>query len=74
MGKEEQSRTDIVALNAGLVIYLRDKSKSIREGYELAIELIKNGKALEKLEDWVKYQNTETQKGLAVLDALKKRV
>ncbi|TYC87599.1 MULTISPECIES: anthranilate phosphoribosyltransferase [Acetobacterium] len=73
-GKETKTREDIVALNAGLILYLRDKAPSIREGYEMALELIHNGAAWEKLKTWVNYQNRDGVKGLKILSALEKKV
>jgi anthranilate phosphoribosyltransferase len=73
-GKETRTREDIVALNAGLVLYLRDKADSIRGGYEMALELIRNGAAWDKLKAWVKYQNREDLKGLLTLQELEERV
>ena len=72
-GKETKTREDIVALNTGLVLYLRDKATSIREGYEMAIELIHNGASWEKLQTWVNYQNQDSQKGLNKLKRLEER-
>lgn len=73
-GQETKTREDIVALNAGLILYLRDKAPSIREGYELALELIHNGAAWEKLKTWVKYQNRDQLKGLSTLSDLEAKV
>lgn len=69
-GQESKTREDIVALNAGLVLYLRNKAPSIREGYEMAIELIHNGSAWEKLKRWVEVQNRDPVKGLMKLEKL----
>lgn len=73
-GKETRTREDIVALNAGLILYLRDKASSIREGYEMSLELIHNGKAWDKLKSWVKYQNRDGQQGIATLEKLAEKV
>ncbi|MCG2729861.1 MAG: hypothetical protein L6276_06195 [Acetobacterium sp.] len=73
-GKETKTREDIVALNAGLILYLRDKAASIREGYEMALELIHNGKAWEKLKTWVEFQNRDGQHGLKILADLEEKV
>lgn len=73
-GKETKTREDIVALNAGLVLYLRDKASSIREGYEMSLELIHNGKAWAQLKTWVKHQNRDGLRGLMTLSALEEQV
>jgi len=44
------SKRDIVLLNSGAAIYAANKTKTIKEGVELARECIDSGKALKKLE------------------------
>lgn len=65
--KDDEARQDIVCLNAALIFYMMGLSSSIREGCIYAKEIIASGSALNKLKDWVKEQNRETQKGLAKL-------
>ncbi len=50
-------KSDIVALNAGAVIYLSGLAKSHVEGVLNAKEFIKSGKVLEKLNELVKFTN-----------------
>ncbi len=73
-GMETKTREDIVALNAGLIIYIRDKAPSIRDGYELALELIHNGNAWGQLVKWVTYQNRDSLKGVQILNAVEEKV
>ena len=40
-----------VGLNAGAVLYLSGKVKTLKEGYDLALDSIASGKALKKLEE-----------------------
>ena len=40
-----------VGLNAGAVLYLCGKAKTLKEGYDMAIEAIMSGKTLSKLEE-----------------------
>ena len=47
---EKGPKRDFVLMNAGAVIYVSGKAKSIKEGIELAKESIDSGKAKEKLE------------------------
>jgi anthranilate phosphoribosyltransferase len=63
MGKDNSSRTDIACLNTGLIFYLTGKTDSIRDGYEYALELVKSGKAIKKLQDWVRIQCDNSEKG-----------
>ena len=64
------ARSDIVCLNAGLILYLMNLSESIQEGCKQAKEIIFSGQALEKLKEWVMAQNTEPELGLAKLNNL----
>ena len=38
-----------IGLNAGAVLYLCGKVKTLKDGYDMAIDAIENGKTLEKL-------------------------
>ena len=51
------AKTDIVLLNAGAAIYVGSKAKSIAEGIEIAREMIKSGKALQKLTEFKTLSN-----------------
>lgn len=51
------AKTDIVLLNAGAAIYVGGKAKSIAEGIEIAREMIKSGKALQKLAEFKTLSN-----------------
>ena len=46
---------DIVAVNAGAAIYTGGKAANLEEGVEKAFELLKNGAARAKLDDFVQY-------------------
>ena len=40
-----------VGLNAGAVLYLSGKAKTLKDGYDMAVSAIESGKALRKLEE-----------------------
>ena len=40
-----------VGLNAGAVLYLSGKAKTLKDGYDLAVSAIANGTALRKLQE-----------------------
>lgn len=61
------ARTDIAALNAGLILYTTKQVKTIKEGYHSALEIIKSGECLNKLTEWVRVQNSDPEAGLARL-------
>ena len=69
-GMETEPRTDIACLNAAPVLYLAGKVKDLREGFEISKETVKSGKALAKLKEWVKEQNSNSKKGLEKLESL----
>ena len=48
---EKSSARDIVVLNAGAVLYVADRVRDIREGIQMAEDLIDQGKAKRKLEE-----------------------
>jgi anthranilate phosphoribosyltransferase len=49
---------DMIALNAGAGLYVARQTSSIADGVELAFELMKNGKASEKLSAYVEVSNS----------------
>lgn len=53
-GQEKGAKTDMVLLNAGAAIYLGQKAKTIGEGVNIARQMIVEGKALAKLESFIK--------------------
>lgn len=69
-GYDYSSRSDIVCLNAGLIFYLMDETISIKEGYQKARKIIASGLAMDKLKEWIKYQNSDPREGLNKLALL----
>ena len=54
---EYEFGTQVIAANAGAVFYILDLVNSLKEGAELAYEIIKSGLAYQRLEEYVKYSN-----------------
>lgn len=54
---EKGPKRDAVVLNAGACIYIDGKAESLAEGIKKAQEVIDNGKAMEKLEAFIKATN-----------------
>lgn len=52
-GKGRKTIRYAVGLNAGAVLFITGKAKSLNEGYEMALETLSNGKALAKLNEIV---------------------
>ena len=50
-GKGRKTIKAAVGLNAGAVLYLSGKTRTLKEGYDMAVEAMENGKALAKIEE-----------------------
>lgn len=48
-GRDQSSRRELILANAAAIIYTADKTKTLKDGYELARQAIDEGKAIEKL-------------------------
>ena len=51
---ENSAEQDMIALNSGAALYIADITNSIKDGVEMAFELMNNGKAAQKLADYVR--------------------
>jgi len=69
-GEDNGPKADIVCLNSALVLYLANVSKNIEEGYQTSKEIIASGQGINKLREWVYYQNSDRKIGLEKLQAL----
>lgn len=69
-GKANVACSDIVCLNAGLILYLMNHADSIKDGFHRAEEIVKSGKGIDKLKEWVGVQNTNPAVGLNKLNSL----
>ena len=56
-GEETGPKRDVFLMNAGMSLYLGIDGITLAEGIEKAKEMIDSGKALEKLEEFVKETN-----------------
>lgn len=52
-GSHTNAKRDAVVLNAGVGCYVYGKTSSIREGVDLARNVLNSGKALDKLHQWI---------------------
>lgn len=73
-GMEMEPRTDIACINASPILYLAGKARDLKEGFEISKETVKSGKALEKLKEWVREQNSNSEKGLEKLESLMEKI
>lgn len=69
-GNSNSARLDAVALNAGLIFYTYGRCKTIKEGTERALEILKSGKAYNTLTNWVEAQNRQPVEGLKKLQSI----
>jgi anthranilate phosphoribosyltransferase len=64
---------DFTCLNAGAILYLAGVSDSIKKGVELSRETVLTGKALAKLAEWIRVQNTDPDTGSGRFETLLKK-
>ena len=69
-GKDNGPRCDIVCLNAAPLLYITGKAKDLKEGLQMAREAISDGSALNKLRDWVMWQNEKPEEGIPTLEKM----
>ena len=55
-GGDAQARTDVVCLNAGLILYIAGNQPSIKAGYHRALDLIYTDRPINKLKEWAQVQ------------------
>jgi anthranilate phosphoribosyltransferase len=73
MGLDDGFRSDIICLNTAPLLYIMGKAGTLQAGIDMAREAIANGRALEKLQSWVRWQNTEPDDGVPIFEAMMKR-
>lgn len=56
-GEEIGPKRDVILLNSGICIYLAKDNTSLRDGIQIAKEMINNGKAKKQLEQFIKLSN-----------------
>lgn len=60
-GKEKGSKRDVILMNAGMCLYLGLDGITLKEGVEMAADIIDSGKAYQKLKEFVKDTNEAAQ-------------
>jgi anthranilate phosphoribosyltransferase len=69
-GSDKGARYNIVCLNTAPILYLTGRAKDLKEGFNMARDILDSGRALDKLRDWVTAQNTDPRGGMAKLETL----
>jgi Anthranilate phosphoribosyltransferase len=70
---EEMARCDIVCLNTAPILCMMGKASNIKGGFDMAKETIESGRAIAKLKEWVREQNSDPKSGEENLDFLLER-
>jgi anthranilate phosphoribosyltransferase len=71
-GQGCEAAADIVALNTALIFVVAEIVPTLREGVEMAKDIISKGTALQTLEKWVISQNRDPEKGRRTLYSILK--
>lgn len=69
-GRRDGADYQMVCVNAAPIFYITGQVKNLRDGYHMAVDLIKTGRAVEKLKEWVLAQNEDSDAGLRKLEEL----
>jgi anthranilate phosphoribosyltransferase len=69
-GRDQGMRLHTVGLNAAPVLCVAGLARDLGQGYEKALEAIRSGASLEKLQTWVVHQNREPSTGVKKLARL----
>lgn len=67
-GKSNSSCLDMVALNAGAIIYTSGLKETFKESVSLSRETLAYGKALKALRKWVETQSYEDSRGIKIFE------
>jgi anthranilate phosphoribosyltransferase len=73
-GKDTGPCCDIVCLNAAPLLYVMGKARDLQEGIQMAREALGDGRVLEKLRNWVTWQNHRPEEGLPTLESMIERM
>lgn len=69
-GRENSARKDAVLLNAGLIFMASGRAGDLDAGIAQAAGILESGRAFDTLENWVRAQNREPERGLNRLHSL----
>ncbi|HII07538.1 MAG TPA: anthranilate phosphoribosyltransferase [Methanotrichaceae archaeon] len=72
-GIERGPKETAVCINSAPILYIAGKAENLSEGFLISMEIIRSGKALEKLGDWVRAQNSDPVAGVERLEFLVER-
>ena len=67
---DQGPRRDIVCLNTAPLLYVAGKADSLQEGFSMARQSLADGRAYEKLREWVTWQNENPGDGIPKLEKM----
>ncbi len=62
-GEEAGPRQDIVCLNTAPILYMMGRAGSLKDGVERARSILESGRAIKKLHEWTRAQNSDPAMG-----------
>jgi len=69
-GVERGPKETAISINSAPILAMAGKAESLSEGFSISREIIRSGKALEKLGEWVRAQNSDPLAGAERLEYL----
>ncbi len=72
-GEERGPKEMAVSINSAPILYIAGKVENLSEGFLISKEIMRSGKALEKLGEWVRAQNSDPLAGAERLEYLVER-
>ena len=69
-GDGDGPREDIVCLNAAALLYVMERTADLVDGVAMARAAIRDGRAMQKLRDWVTWQNADPGAGSTTLERM----
>ncbi len=61
-GKDHSSRRDLILLNAASILYVSDRASDFKDGFELALQAVEEGRTIGKLKDLVQLSGGQLEK------------
>jgi anthranilate phosphoribosyltransferase len=72
-GEERGPRETAVCINSAPILFIAGKAEDLSEGFSVSKEIIRSGKALKKLGEWIIAQNSDPLAGAERLEYLVER-
>jgi anthranilate phosphoribosyltransferase len=69
-GKAQGSRFVTVCLNTAPILYLAGKADTLKQGVEMAADILQSGQVTHTLKNWIRCQNRDPESGLKTFNCL----